>query len=167
MIAISSIGQDSHRFLPEGESAAQDRPLVLGGLVIEGCPPLDGNSDADVVLHALTNAISGLCGQQVLGQVADAMCRQGIVDSRAYVSQALSFLGDIRLTHLSFSIEAKRPDLSAVIDRMRQEIADLVKLPVSRVAITATTGEDLTSFGRGQGISCFCVASALLPSLSK
>ena len=109
MIAISSIGQDSHRFLPEGDSAAQDRPLVLGGLVIEGCPPLDGNSDADVVLHALTNAISGLCGQQVLGQVADAMCRQGIVDSRAYVSQAHSFLGDIRLAIYPIQLKPKDP----------------------------------------------------------
>ncbi len=164
MISISAIGQDSHRFLPEGDPAARNRPLVLGGVVFEQGPPLDGNSDADVVLHALTNAISGLCGERVLGEAADAMCQGGIVDSRAYVSRALSSLGDIRLTHLSFSIEAKRPHLAGLIDRMREEIAGLVKLPVSRVALTATTGEGLTSCGRGEGIACLCVASAVLPA---
>lgn len=162
MIFISAIGQDSHRFLPEGDPVAENRPLILGGVVIAGGPPLDGNSDADVVLHALTNAISGLCGERVLGAVADAMCRQGTVDSRAYVSRALSLLGDIRLTHLSFSIEARRPHLAGLIDRMRAEIAGLVELPVSRVAITATTGEGLTACGRGEGIACLCLASAVV-----
>ncbi|NLA96466.1 MAG: 2-C-methyl-D-erythritol 2,4-cyclodiphosphate synthase [Clostridiaceae bacterium] len=162
-MSISAIGQDSHRFLPDGDPAAKNRPLVLGGVVIGQGPPLEGNSDADVVLHALTNAISGLCGEPVLGEVADAMCRSGIADSRAYVSLALSLLGDIRLTHLSFSIEAKRPHLTGLIDRIREEIAGMVKLPVSRVAVTATTGEGLTSCGRGEGITCLCIASAVLP----
>ena len=164
MISISAVGQDSHRFLPQGDPAAANRPLVLGGVEIRGCPPLDGNSDADVVLHALTNALSGLCGVSVLGPVADAMCQSGLTDSRAYVRRALSLLEDIRLTHLSFSIEAQRPRLAGLIDRMREEIAGLVKLPVSRVALTATTGEGLTSCGRGEGIACLCVASAVLPA---
>ena len=66
---ISAIGQDSHRF--ELENPA--KPLILGGLTITGSPGLAGNSDADVVLHALTNAISGLSGINI-GKVSDKLC---------------------------------------------------------------------------------------------
>ncbi len=161
-IPLTAIGCDSHRFLSGDDSAAEDRPLLLGGLAMEGCPPLEGNSDADVVLHALTNAISGLTGERVLGAAADRLCQAGVTDSRAYVELALASLGRIRLTHLSFSIEAKRPGLAPVIDLMRQEIALLVGLPLERVAITATSGEGLTAFGRGEGIVCTCIVSALI-----
>ena len=161
-VSISAVGQDSHRFLAEDDPRAKGRPLVLGGLILEGHPPLDGNSDADVVLHALTNALSGLCGQPILGEAADALCRQGLTDSRHYLDLALVCLGSIRLTHLSFSIEAQKPHLADCIDRMREAIAHLVDLSFDRVAITATSGEGLTAFGRGQGIACTCIASALL-----
>lgn len=161
-IPLTAIGCDSHRFLSWDDPAARDRPLLLGGLVLEDCPPLEGNSDADVVLHALTNAISGLTGERVLGAAADRLCQAGVTDSRAYVKLALDSLGSIRLTHLSFSVEAKRPSLAPVIDRMRQAIARLVGLPLERVAITATSGEGLTAFGRGEGIACTCIVSALI-----
>lgn len=156
MIAISAIGQDSHRF-------AGSRPLILGGVRIPDVRGLEGNSDADVVLHALTNALSGLSGVRILGEEADRMCRAGITDSRAYVRAALDTLGDIRLVHLSFTIEAAKPRLSDHIERMRESIASLTGLPVGRVAMTATSGEGLTAFGRGEGMSCFCLASALIP----
>ncbi len=156
MIAISAIGQDSHRF-------AGGRPLILGGVQIPDVPGLEGNSDADVVLHALTNALSGLSGVRILGEEADRMCRAGITDSRAYVQAALDTLGDIRLVHLSFTIEAAKPRLSDHIERMRESIASLTGLPVGRVALTATSGEGLTAFGRGEGMSCFCLASAFIP----
>ena len=73
MIRVA-IGQDSHRFEPDGS----DKKLILGGVVIEGCPGLSGNSDADVVLHALTNAVSGITCVNILGEEADRMCRQGV-----------------------------------------------------------------------------------------
>lgn len=161
-LSITSIGQDSHPFMAADDPDYSGRPLILGGLVLEEGPPLKGNSDADVVLHALTNAISGLNGYRVLGGPADQMCQRGIRDSGAYVRLALASLEGIRLTHLSFSIEAKRPHLAAYIDRMREAVARLVRLPLERVAITATTGEGLTAFGRGEGMACTCVASALL-----
>ena len=162
MFSITAIGQDSHRFMTEEAAASSGRVLRLGGLAIEGFPALDGNSDADVVLHALTNALSGLSGVRVLGASADEMARRGITDSGAYVARALEELGDILLTHLSFSIEAKRPRLAALIDPMRENIARMTGLSVRHVAITATSGEDLTAFGRGEGIACFCAASAVV-----
>ncbi|NLA71891.1 MAG: 2-C-methyl-D-erythritol 2,4-cyclodiphosphate synthase [Clostridiaceae bacterium] len=164
MISIAAIGQDSHCFVPQADWQANNRPLILGGVTVEGCPPLLGNSDADVILHALTNAVSGLTGERVLGMAADDLCRKGITDSRAYVMLALDSLKDIQLTHLSFSIEAKRPQFANIIESMRREIATLVQLPVHHVTITATSGEEMTAFGRGEGIACICIASAVLPA---
>ncbi|MGI6158013.1 MAG: 2-C-methyl-D-erythritol 2,4-cyclodiphosphate synthase [Saccharofermentanales bacterium] len=158
MIPIAAVGQDSHRF-----SDGNERPLMLGGIEVDGAPGLAGNSDADVVLHALTNAISGLTGERILGRVADRLCEQGTTDSRAYVKLAMTTLEHIQLTHASFSIEARRPHLADWIDPMRESIAELLRLPVARVAITATSGEGLTSFGRGEGIACVCIVSALVP----
>ncbi len=162
MISIAAIGQDSHRFMTDEESLKQGKVLRLGGLTISDCPALEGNSDADVVLHALTNAISGLTGVRILGAVADEMAENGMTDSRAYVERAMEELGNMRLTHLSFSVEAKRPHLAKWIDSMRESMARLTDLPVDRIAITATSGEGLTAFGRGEGIACFCIASAVI-----
>ena len=72
----AAIGQDSHRF-EEGYG----KPLILGGVVFPGETGLLANSDGDVVLHAITNAVSGITGRNILGRVADEMCQSGITDS--------------------------------------------------------------------------------------
>lgn len=156
-MSITAIGQDSHRFAPEHS----DKPLMLGGIQVHGCVGLDGNSDADVVLHALTNAVSGLHGIPVLGEIADNLCRNsGIRDSRVYVAKALEMLNGSRITHVSISIEAQRPRLADVIPAMRESIAKILSLDRDQVAITATSGEGLTAFGRGEGIQAFAVVTA-------
>lgn len=152
-----AIGQDSHRFA-EKES---DKKLVLGGVVIEGYPPLEGNSDADVVLHALTNAISGISCVNILGKVADRLClEEGITDSRVYVKKALETLGEKKIIHVSVSIEALRPKLATHIEKMRDSIAGLLGIDGNCVGITATSGEGLTEFGRGNGIYCTVIVTA-------
>jgi len=157
---ISAIGQDSHRFEPE----ASTKSLMLGGIRINNIPGLEGNSDADVVLHALCNALSGLSGKNILGAVTDDMCNnRGITDSAEYVKAALATLGVIRLQHLSISIEARRPHLSNYIDAMKSSVAALTGLAQHHVGITATSGEGLTAFGRGEGIQVFIIASAFYP----
>ena len=83
------IGQDSHKF----DFDNKDKKLILGGIVFEDCPPLDGNSDADVVLHSLTNAVSGVTCVNILGEISDDMCfKQGIKDSKEYLKEALKYL---------------------------------------------------------------------------
>lgn len=67
-----SIGQDSHRF---NFDDVGKKKLILGGVVFDGEPPMDANSDGDVVLHAITNAISGITCINILGKVADEMCK--------------------------------------------------------------------------------------------
>ena len=159
MRTVCAIGQDSHR-LVQGSG----KPLILGGVTIEEATyHTEANSDGDVVLHALTNAVSGLTCRNVLGAVADEMCRQGITDSRRYLDVALQDLQErgMRLVHVSFTVECRKPKLADYVDRMRQSIADLCPgLSADHVGITATSGEGLTSSGRGEGISVFCVVTA-------
>jgi 2-C-methyl-D-erythritol 2,4-cyclodiphosphate synthase len=153
----AALGQDSHRF----EAARFAKPLMLGGIVVHGCPGLKGNSDADVVLHAVTNAVSGISGKNILGRVADRMCLdQGISDSRAFLKKAIATLGPYRLVHVSVCIEGKRPKLARHLPAMRKSLARLCSLSVRDIGITATTGEGLTAFGRGLGIQAFAVVSA-------
>lgn len=154
---ISSIGQDSHRF----ESQDSSKPLILGGVIIPQCVGLKGNSDADVVLHAITNAISGLSGINILGKVSDDIClKQGITDSRVYLTEALKTVLDYRILHVSVTVEALRPHLADHIPAIRESIAKLLSLETSHVGFTATSGEKLTGFGRGEGIGVFAIVSA-------
>lgn len=156
-----AIGQDSHRF--ETETLRKfSKPLVLGGVVFENVPALSANSDGDVVLHALTNAVSGITCKNVLGKIADDMCKAGITDSAEYLKTALSDLekAGMKLTHVSFSIECKLPKISPEIEKMRKSISLLTGVPTTSVGITATSGEELTAFGRGEGIQVFCAVTA-------
>jgi 2-C-methyl-D-erythritol 2,4-cyclodiphosphate synthase len=150
----TGLGQDSHRF----DFGNQDKILILAGVEIPGEPPLRGNSDADVVLHALINAISGVSGVNILGAVADRLClEQGITDSRVYLAEALKTLGRQRIHHVSISIEAKRPKLSPWIPEMKRNLARLLGIAEQEVGLTATSGEGLTDFGRGEGIQALAV----------
>ena len=148
------IGQDSHRF----DGAA--KPLVLGGVAFPGEPGLEGNSDADVVLHALCNAISGATGHNVLGAEADRMLRDhGESDSEAYVRAALGGLAGYAVTHVSIAIECSRPRIAPRADEMRANIARIVGVGPGSVGITATSGEGLTAFGQGLGVQAICIVT--------
>ncbi|NJP40463.1 2-C-methyl-D-erythritol 2,4-cyclodiphosphate synthase [Oscillospiraceae bacterium HV4-5-C5C] len=160
---MSVIGQDSHRF-----SADPSRPLRLGGCLIPDCPGLDGNSDADVILHAVTNAISGYTGQNILGERADEVCRKGLKDSRVYLQMALQDLASVSqdrasICHCSLSIEASRPRLAPHIGPIRAELARLLGLSPYRIGLTATSGEGLSAAGSGEGMICFCCLTIRLP----
>lgn len=145
-----AIGQDSHRF----DFEDKNKKLILGGIVFEGATPLSGNSDADVVLHSITNAVSGITCKNILGKIADDMCKSGITDSEEYLKEALKYLNN-KIVHLSISIECKTPKITPKIEDMRKNISRILKIPENSVGITATTGEGLTEFGKGNGISVF------------
>lgn len=154
IVSISTIGQDSHRF---GEPCGETL-IRLGGIDIPFDKPLVANSDGDVVYHAITNAISGFTGVNILGGEADKIClEQGIKDSSVYLKKALEYMKDGRIIHCSVTIECLRPKLMPHIPDMKKSIADILGIPDSSVGITATTGEDLTGFGRGEGIQVFCI----------
>jgi len=149
-------GQDSHRFAP---GAA--RRLVLGGGYIEGEAGLEGNSDADVVLHALCRALEQAIGQDAFSRYADEMSRRGVQDSREYVRVAAARVAaaGYRVNNVGVSIEARTPRIDPIRAQMKATIAALLDVPADDVGINATTGEDLTPFGQGLGIQAFVIVS--------
>ncbi len=152
----TGLGLDSHRFVADDS----ERSLVLGGLVFQDAPALHGNSDADVILHALTDAISGITGKTVIGTVADRMCRDGITDSKEYLKVALADLGDWQISHVSIALECLRPKIDPKVPALRESIAGLLGVATDDVCITATTGEGLTDCGRGLGIHASALVTA-------
>lgn len=153
---ISTIGQDSHRF---GEPAG-DCTIMLGGVAVPSDRPVLANSDGDVILHAITNAVSGLTGNIILGGIADKLClEEGIKDSSVYLKKALEDLKDSEIVHCSMTVECLVPKLKPYRDAIRAKVGELLNIPASSVGITATTGEGLTAFGRGEGIQVFVILS--------
>ncbi len=154
IVSISTIGQDSHRF---GEPCG-DTLIRLGGIDIPFDRPIEANSDGDVVFHAITNAISGFTGVNILGGEADKIClEKGIKDSSVYLEKALEYLTGGKIIHCSVTIECLRPKLMPHIPEMRESVGKILGIPASSVGITATTGEGLTGFGKGEGIQVFCI----------
>ncbi len=148
----TGIGQDSHAFETQGE-----KPLILGGIIFDHSQGLKGNSDADVILHSLTNAISSITTKNILGAKADELCQSGITDSREYLKLALNDLGNWKIEHVAISIECLVPKISPQIQVMRSNIANLLNTDINNIGITATTGEGLTAFGKGEGIQVLSI----------
>ena len=150
----SGIGQDSHRFLPTDSS----KPCVIGGIIFDGVPGLDADSDGDIVYHAICNAITSLSGVPILGGIARDLCRKdGITDSQVYLERAFETLKKQKIVHLAITIEAKRPYLEEKIPAMQKKIAQVLQILPNQVGITATSGDGLTDFGCGDGLQCFCI----------
>ena len=153
---ISTIGQDSHAF---GESK-EDCSIKLCGIDIPFDREFSANSDGDVALHAITNAISGYTGVNILGGAADKLClEQGIKDSTVYLEEALKYMNGAEIIHCSMTIECLRPKLKEYIPAMKEKVGELLGIHAASVGITATTGEGLTGFGRGEGVQVFVILS--------
>ena len=154
MTTKTGIGQDSHAF-----EETQGKPLILAGIKLEHPMGLKGNSDADVVLHSITNAVSSITGNNILGSVADQLCQEGETDSSNFLKLALDDLGDWRISHIAIAIECLKPKISPQIDSMKKSIAKLCHINKTDVGITATTGEGLTAFGKGEGIQAITIVT--------
>ncbi len=155
MIIKTGLGQDSHKF----DFKDNKKQLKLAGVVFKSQPPLKGNSDSDVVFHSITNAISSITGVNILGAVADEILSTGISDSKFYLAKALEFLDNFTINNIAISIEAKIPKIYPHIQDMRLNIADTVNISVDDIGITATSGEELTAFGRGEGIQVISIVT--------
>jgi 2-C-methyl-D-erythritol 2,4-cyclodiphosphate synthase len=144
------IGHDTHRL-------GAGRPLILGGLRIEHPRGLIGHSDADVVLHALTDALLGAAG---LGDIGDAYPdtdpRYRDCDSALFVRETLDRVNrkGYRLVNVDVTIFAQEPKLGHKKAEIRQHLAGLLGLDVDAVNIKAKTGEKVGSIGRGEAIGC-------------
>jgi 2-C-methyl-D-erythritol 2,4-cyclodiphosphate synthase len=157
-IVRTGIGQDSHRFLPPDSA----KLCVLAGVIFDGVPGFMANSDGDVVFHSICNAISSLTHVLILGALADDLClKGGITDSEVYLQEALKTLGRQKITHVSISLEGKKPKFKDKLLAMRENIARVMGLTLDQVGITATSGEALTDFGCGDGVQCFAMVTSM------
>jgi 2-C-methyl-D-erythritol 2,4-cyclodiphosphate synthase len=144
------LGHDTHRLGP-------DRPLILGGLRIDHPRGLIGHSDADVVLHALTDALLGAAG---LGDIGDAFPDTDPAnkdrDSREFLEGAMARLRQCgyRLVNVDLTIFAQEPKLGPVKTAMREHLATLLGLAADAVNVKAKTGEKVGAIGRAEAIGC-------------
>jgi 2-C-methyl-D-erythritol 2,4-cyclodiphosphate synthase len=148
------IGHDTHRLAP-------GRPLILGGVQIEHARGLVGHSDADVVLHAVTDALLGAAG---LGDIGDAYPDTDPVyrgcDSTVFLRETLARLNQAgwRVVNLDVIIFAQEPKLGPVKAAIRERLARLLTLDPGAVNVKAKTGEGVGSIGRAEAIGCQAVA---------
>ena len=148
------LGHDTHR-LGEG------KPLVLGGVRIDYPRGLVGHSDADVVLHALTDALLGAAG---LGDIGDAFPDTDPTyrdcDSQVFVRATLERLAreGWRTVNVDVTIFAQEPKLGPLKDRIRRHLAKLLGLDSEAVNVKAKTGEGVGHIGRAEAIGCQVVA---------
>ena len=145
-------GYDVHRF-------AEGRKLILGGVEIEYEMGLLGHSDADVLCHAVSDALLGALALGDIGKhFPDTDPRYKGADSVELLKHCVSLLGEYRVSNIDATVIAQKPKLAPHIDTMRQNLADAMGIDVSRVSIKATTEEKLGFTGRLEGISAHCVA---------
>ncbi|MDX1584209.1 MAG: 2-C-methyl-D-erythritol 2,4-cyclodiphosphate synthase [Thermoanaerobaculia bacterium] len=152
-------GVDVHRF-------NDDRPLVLGGVRISERGGLDGHSDADAVLHALTDALLGAIAAGDIGEhfpSSDERWRNA--PSSRFIERAcnLIFGQEGHVLSVDITIIAARPKLAPHRQAMRSSIADLLGIPLDRVSVKATTTDGLGFTGRGEGICSMAVVTVETP----
>ncbi len=159
MVSRTGLGFDVHAF-------ERERPLWLGGLLIPHDRGLAGHSDADVVLHALTDAILGAIGEGDIGdhfppgdlQWRGAPSAQFVEHARSLVEARAG-----RIDHVDVTIICEAPRIGPYRAAMRARIAELLRLPITAISIKATTTERLGLTGRGEGIAAQALASVRLP----
>lgn len=159
------IGEDSHVFVIASSAKtgrsnlAKRNCLRLGGISIKNFPALEADSDGDVVLHALCNAISSALGGGSLGTYATKMAHRRIRNSKKYLEKILKKMNRANHTiyNCAISIEAARPRIDPLTPKIKKSLSILLKIPENRIGITATTGEKLTPFGKGKAIRCQAV----------
>lgn len=148
------MGYDVHRLVP-------DRKLILGGVTIPFEKGLLGHSDADVLLHAVSDALLGAAGLGDIGRHFPD------TDPRYEGADSLMLLADVReklekkgyvVGNVDATIVAQRPKLQQYIPSMQEHIARTLKIDADQVNVKATTEEKLGFTGSGEGISAYAVA---------
>lgn len=148
------IGYDVHRF-------QEGRRLVIGGVEIPYHKGLLGHSDADVLIHAICDALLGAAGLGDIGQhFPDSDVRYKDIDSLILLEQTARLVKDRGwLTgNIDSTVVAQKPRLAPYIEAMKEKIARALNIPVENVGIKATTSEGLGFEGREEGISAQAVA---------
>ncbi len=146
-------GEDIHR-VDEG------RTLVLGGIIIEEGPGLAGHSDADVLLHAITDAVLGAGALGDIGHhFAPGDPRYANADSADFLRHALRLAREAgwELVNIDSTVRAERPKLAPYIEHIRARIAEIAGVGIDQVSVKAKTAEGLDAIGRGEAMAAAAV----------
>jgi 2-C-methyl-D-erythritol 2,4-cyclodiphosphate synthase len=155
MSALTGIGYDSHRLVA-------GRRLVLGGVEIPSEVGLDGHSDADVLTHAVIDALLGAAGLGDIGQhFPDSDERYRDADSLELLGAVLPlvFAQGLELVNVDATVVIERPKLAPHRAAIRESLAAALGLAPARVNVKASTGEGIGFVGRGEGVAALAVAS--------
>lgn len=147
-------GYDVHRLVPE-------RKLILGGVEIPYSLGLLGHSDADVLLHAVIDALLGAAALGDIGKLfPDSDPQYKDISSMLLLERAMEKIRQkgFRVGNVDVTVIAQRPKLLSYIPQMRENLARALDLPLDRVNVKATTEEGLGFTGSGEGISCHAVS---------
>lgn len=155
MTALSGIGYDSHRL-------AAGRKLILGGVEIPSEIGLEGHSDADVLTHALIDALLGAAGLGDVGEHfpdSDELYRDA--DSLELLASVLPlvFAQGLELVNVDSTVVMERPKLSPHREAIRESLAAALGLAIQRVNVKASTGEGIGFVGRGEGVAALAIVS--------
>jgi 2-C-methyl-D-erythritol 2,4-cyclodiphosphate synthase len=152
---LTGIGYDSHRLVA-------GRRLVIGGVQIPSELGLDGHSDADVLAHALIDALLGAAGLGDIGQhFPDTEERWRDADSISLLAAAVEMVGaeGLHVVNVDCTVVMEAPKLAPHRQAIRERLAATLGLPTARVNVKASTGEHMGFVGRGEGVAALAVAS--------
>ena len=151
---MTGIGYDVHRF-------AENRPLVLGGVTIPHSHGLEGHSDADVLCHAIADALLGAMGLPDIGHYfppGDPSCKD--ISSLKILEKCRDLAAErsMVVTNVDSTLIAEAPKILPHREAMRRNIGTALAIPPERVGIKATTNEMMGFIGRKEGIAAMAVA---------
>ena len=154
-MTCSGIGYDVHRLVA-------DRPLVLGGVEIPHPLGLDGHSDADVLCHAIADALLGAAGEPDIGHLfpnTDQSIRG--ISSLEILRRVRALLASksAAIQNIDSTLIAEEPKMSPHLALMKERIGAALELPPQRIGIKATTNESMGFLGRGEGIAALATAT--------
>ena len=155
MTVQTGIGYDCHPF-------AQDRRLILGGVELDGERGLAGHSDADVLTHAIIDALLGAAGLPDIGsQFPDTDERYRGADSIELLRATIGLLSEHRVSvvHVDATVMLERPKLSPVREQIREALAEAIGIAPEHVSVKATRGEGMGFVGREEGAAALAVAT--------
>ncbi len=148
-------GYDVHKFKKE-------RKLFLGGVKISDTDGLDGHSDADVLIHALMDALLGAAGENDIGHffpnTDDKYKNISSVELLKIVVETLK-LKNFKIINADITVVAEKPKIYPYIDGMKEVLSKTMQTAKERIAVKATTNEKMGFIGRGEGICAMAVAS--------
>lgn len=151
----TGIGYDCHRLVA-------GRRLILGGVQLEHELGLDGHSDADVLTHAIIDAMLGACALGDIGQhFPDSDPRYRDADSLALLRVTVGLLHDagFAVTHVDATVVIERPKLAPAREEMRARLAAALELDIRHVSVKATRGEGMGFVGRQEGVAALAIAT--------